>query len=187
MGNIIAQGIDNNIEIKCSEETKSRITISIQGNGNTVVIEEGVIVADSLFIFIIDNNNEVRIGKGTTFEETVISVADNNNHVIIGEDCMFARKIQILASDFHSIIQLNTGRRKNISKGITIQNHVWVGYNVTILKNTYVYANSIIAAGTVLNGIVGANSIYFSGGGEANERLENRPKRLLGSVCVMQK
>lgn len=156
----IIEGIGNSIESKCSEEAKNKIIISIQGNNNKVIIEEEVRVAESLIIFVVDNNNLVHIGKGTSFEETAISVADDNNYVIIGEDCMFARNIRILASDFHSIIQLKTGKRKNISKGITIQNHVWVGYNVTILKNSYVYANSIIAAGTVLKGTIGANRIY---------------------------
>lgn len=80
------------------------------------VIEEGVKVTELLFIYIADNNSLVHIGKNTTFGETAISVADNENFVIIGEDCMFARNVRILASDFHAIIELETGKRKKFFK-----------------------------------------------------------------------
>lgn len=134
-----------------------------------MIIEEGVKVVDCLVIYIVDDNSNVFIGRGTTFEQTAISVADCGNSVVIGEDCMFARNTTILASDFHSIMDLTTGLRKNISKGVAIDNHVWIGYGAAILKNTHIYSNSIIGAGAVCHGEIFANSVYINGSKKIQE------------------
>lgn len=159
----------NCVEMKCSEEMKDKISVVIGGDNNKVIIEEGVEVVDSLKVYIEDNDNVVFIGKGTTFEETSISVADTDNFVCIGQDCMFARGVQLLASDFHAIVELGSGKRRNISKGIVIDNHVWIGYGSLIKKNTHIFSNSIISAGTVVQGVVAANSI-FTGNLEKNKK-----------------
>ena len=145
----------------------------IEGEGNVVVIEEMVEVVDCLAIQIVDNNNVVHIGRGSTFEETSISVADGDNHVVIGEDCMFARNTRIMASDFHAIIDLQTGKRTNVSKDVIIDNHVWVGYGAVILKKTHIFSNSIIGAGAIVHGKVSANSIYAADA-KGSERAEKR-------------
>lgn len=163
----------NRVELKCDEKTGERIHITIEGEGNVVVIEEMVEVADCLTIHIVDNNNVVHIGRGTTFEETSISVADCDNHVVLGEDCMFARNTRIMASDFHAIIDLQTGQRTNMSKEVIVDNHVWVGYGAVILKNTHIFSNSIIGAGTIVHGKVSANSIYTADT-KGSERAERR-------------
>ena len=155
--------MQNKILIKTSDEVREKIDISIGGNNNTVIIEELVEVEKRLEINITDNNSYIYIGRGTTFEEAVISVADENNQVLIGEDCMFSSGCKILASDFHSIIDLKTGIRKNIPRGVKTNNHVWVGMGALILKNTDIGDNSIIGANTTVAGKIPGNSIYRDG------------------------
>ena len=154
-------GENNNVIFKCSEETQGKIELVIQGNGNSVVIEEFVEVTSLLRICIMDNNSKVIIGRGTTIESASISVADDDNFVIIGEDCMFAQNVTLLASDFHTICNLEEGRRINVRKGNKIDNHVWLGIGVTVLKNTRVMSNSICRAASTIGGvIVPPNTIY---------------------------
>lgn len=155
------RGTGNRIDLQCSDTFKDRIYIEISGNNNIVIIEQFVEVSSSLEISIVDNDSYVYIGKGSTFEETSIAVADSNNKVIIREDCMFARATQILASDFHSIVDLRTGKRKNISREVIIDNHVWIGLGAIVLKNTHIMSNSIIGANTVAYGIIWPNSIFM--------------------------
>lgn len=155
------RGTGNRIDLQCSDTFKDRIYIEISGNNNIVIIEQFVEVSSSLEISIVDNDSYVYIGKGSTFEETSIAVADSNNKVIIREDCMFARATQILASDFHSIVDLRTGKRKNISREVIIDNHVWIGLGAIVLKNTHIMSNSIIGANTVAHGIIWPNSIFM--------------------------
>lgn len=152
---------DNRIELKCSNDIKEKIQINIIGKNNIVIVEEAVIVSECLLILIVDDNCLVHIGKGCTFEETCISIADRGNRVIIGEDSMFARRTTVLASDFHTIADLKTGKRKNISKEVIIDNHVWIGFGATILKNTHIMSNSIIGAHSVVHGMVLPNSIFI--------------------------
>ena len=46
-------------------------------------------------------------------------------------------------------------------KGIKIDNHVWLGINVVLLKNTHIMSNSVIGAASTLGGvIVPPNTIY---------------------------
>lgn len=160
-GNYNIKGTGNRIDLLCNDIYKDKIYIEILGNNNVVIIEQFVEVSDSLKISIVDDNSYVYIGKGSTFEETSIAVADNHNKVIIGEDCMFARATKILASDFHSIIDLKTGKRKNISREVEIDNHVWIGLGAIVLKNTHIMSNSIIGANTVAHGIIRPNSIFM--------------------------
>lgn len=155
--------MQNKILIKTSDEVREKIDISIEGKNNTVIVDELVEVRKRLEINVADDNSYIYIGRGTTFEETVISVADENNQVLIGEDCMFSSGCKILASDFHSIIDLKTGIRKNFSKGVKINNHVWIGMDVLILKNTNIGDNSIIGANTTVAGRIPGNSIYRNG------------------------
>lgn len=37
-------------------------------------------------------------------------------------------------------------------KGIKIDNHVWLGINVVLLKNTHIMSNSVIGAASTLGG-----------------------------------
>ena len=155
-------GGTNIVEMECSNSTLEKIKIEINGERNTVIIEELVEVESYLDISIEDNDNYVFIGRSSTFEATSIAIADNNNKVIIGEDCMFARNTKILASDFHSIIDLKTGIRRNVAKEVRIDNHVWIGFGCIVLKNTHIMSNSIMAANSVVSGNILANCVYTS-------------------------
>lgn len=153
-------GTGNEININCSFEMCDKISISISGNNNRLIIEEGVRISEVLFIFICDSGNLIHLKKNTTVESMGISVADNNNFVIIGEDCMISTNVRILASDFHSIYGMHDGIRRNGVTGVYIGNHVWLGYECMILKNTQIMPNSIIGARTVVTGKVGANTVF---------------------------
>lgn len=153
-------GTGNEININCSFEMCDKISVSISGNNNRIIIEEGVKISEVLFIFICDSGNLVHLKKNTTVESMGISVADNDNFVIIGEDCMISTNVRILASDFHSIYGIHDGIRRNGVSGIYIGNHVWLGYECMILKNTRIMPNSIIGARAVVAGDVGANTVF---------------------------
>lgn len=63
---------------------------------------------------------------------------------------MFSWNIAIWNSDSHSIFDKNSKKLLNIGKKIKIEDHVWVGMNSVILKNTQISSNSIIAANAVV-------------------------------------
>lgn len=98
-------------------------------------------------------------GGGTSIEEMLISIAEDNNIVTIGRDCMISSGVSIIASDFHSVIDLNTGKRINYASGVSIGEHVWIGLNTIILKNSVIDNNVIVGAGSVVRGKFGSNCV----------------------------
>lgn len=152
------KGNNNIVNVK-SQIIIGTLYINVEGDGHEIIISENVIVSDRLHIFVIDNYSKVFIGEQTTFEEASIAIADENNSIIIGKDCMFARQIRLLASDFHSIIEIDSGSRINFSSGIHIGDHVWIGESVKILKNSNIHSNSVIAINAVVSGDIPSNCI----------------------------
>ena len=120
-----------------TEKYRKKINIMIEGSNNRIIIGKNVVVKGSLNIAVEGNESLVCIGDNTTFENTTIELTEDNNFVEIGKDCMFAKGTELLASDYHSIIDINNGLRINNEKGIIIKNHVWLATDSLVLKYFY--------------------------------------------------
>ncbi|MGG3709623.1 hypothetical protein ABES27_14835, partial [Heyndrickxia coagulans] len=82
----------------------------------------------------------------------------------------------IMDTDFHKIIT-HTNETINSNKEIIIKDKVWIGCRCTILKGTIVEKGNVIAANTVISGIVNhQNSVI---GGNPNRLLKNNIKWLI--------
>jgi len=99
------------------------------------------------------NESEIFIGENFSCRGCCIENHDEKNlKVNIGNDCMFSYGIRLRVSDGHSIYYLNTKQTiNNPQRGIIIGNHVWIGLNSTILKDTNIADNSIIGAHSLVN------------------------------------
>ena len=64
--------------------------------------------------------------------------------------------------DSHSIVDLE-GKRLNTSESIRIGDHVWVGINVTCLKGVHIANNSVVGAGSLLNGSFSEENVVLAG------------------------
>lgn len=148
------------------------IAITITGANNTVVIEDNVLVVESLRIYIEGDNNNIFIGEYTTFVQTSISISDSNIPLHISRDCMFANGVSIMPSDAHSVIDLTTGEITNKAVGVNIGEHVWVCANTIIMKNCNIGNGAIIAAGAVVTKDVPENCIV--GGNPGKVIAKNR-------------
>jgi acetyltransferase-like isoleucine patch superfamily enzyme len=146
IGNINGNGNTIKIGKHCNI---NKLHINITGNGYHILLGDYIAVDDSLTIFSVDGSSTVHIGSGCTFVETVISLAEGSS-CRIGQDCMFSSAVQLLCSDYHSIVSSVTGEKLNRAQGITVGNHVWVGMRAMLLKNIAIEDNSVIAAGAVV-------------------------------------
>lgn len=157
-GVVSIKGNDNTVLIP--KNLQGICNINILGNGHHIQIEDGVKISKKLSINVFDNNGYVYIGKDTTIVDLTILVNENNNKVEIGQDCMFSRGITIQSTDSHSIISLEDGNCINYAtRGVIIKDHVWVGLNATILKDTIINKNTIIAASAVVSGEIAENVV----------------------------
>lgn len=95
------------------------------------------------------NFSELKIGKNFYCGSCKIYLHDEpHKQITIGDDCIFSTDILLRTSDAHAI--LNTHNiTQNKPQNIIIQNNVWIGMNVLILKGSIIPDNSIVAAGSV--------------------------------------
>lgn len=72
------------------------------------------------------------------------------NHISIGEHVAISHNVTIMDSDAHRVIE----EGYEMSKPVTIGNHVWIGTRATILKGVTIGNGAIVAAGAVVTGNV---------------------------------
>ncbi len=155
-------------------------TFFIKGENNVLIFEDNVKISNCQFFIIgdnckitfkgsrrmsdsrfdlLDSKTSLSVGKNTGFNRTRVVVAGENNMVNIGSDCIIAEGVEIWASDTHSIVDEQTGKRINQDQPINIGNHVWLGTQCFITKGVNIGDNSIIGARSVVTKDVKTNSL----------------------------
>lgn len=141
-------GENNTIIIK-NPKSNVNLVVSIYGNNNKIIIEENCII-NGLTCWIEDDNNEIHIGKDTLVCRPIKLMCLEGQSIIIGERCMFAEGVNFRTSDSHSILN-SSNQRINAPANIVLANHVWVGYQVLVLKGCSIAENTIIGAKSVVS------------------------------------
>lgn len=124
-------------------------TITIYGNKSAVMLGDGALCNHAEF-HLEDDGSEIIIGKQCKLTGSIHLAATEGRKIIIGDDCLFSNHITIRNGDSHSIIERETGKRINPAEDVQIDEHVWVGHNVTILKGAHIGRDSIVAAGAIV-------------------------------------
>ncbi len=86
---------------------------------------------------------------GSSFINTEVLIRCAKS-ITIGNDCVISHRVVINDSDMHSLIEDGRVLPRYGTKGIVIEDHVWIGVNVTILKDVTIGEGSMIAAGAVV-------------------------------------
>lgn len=131
--------------VKIGNQCRFRnMTIEVYGKNNTVEIADSVMVYEKCYISIKGDNCHCIIGKKTTIGSASFFLEESGKDIVIGEDCMLGRDVCLQTTDFHSVVDATTGNRINYPESITVGNHVWLGYSVTLGKGTAVADNSVV-------------------------------------------
>lgn len=158
-------GVNNQLDIPSK---RSNVKITIHGNNNTVDIAPAKNL-ENLNILILGDNNHLSIGENARiYGPCSIRVEDGakvlighdtglrgvkilarESSISIGNDCMTSYGVTIRNHDSHNVLDANR-TICNPPKDIIIEDHVWIGENVTILKGTKIKPNSIAAFGAIL-------------------------------------
>lgn len=109
-------------------------------------------------LFVIENSR-LEVGDGTTVGYDYFFYSPLNSYLTIGKDCMLSHRVGLYAQDGHAIFDLKSMKRINNHNGTSIHDHVWVGYNATILKNVTVGTGAIIGADAHVNKSVPNNCV----------------------------
>lgn len=150
---------DNNTVIIDKYTVLNNVHFHLAGNGHKVHIGESCKVTQSATIWIEDDNCSLYIGDKTFIIHAGIALTELNSKIHIGANCIFSYDIDIRCGDSHSIIDLETKKRINYAQDINIQDHIWVGAHVCILKGVTIGADSIVAAGSVVTKSADSNVV----------------------------
>ena len=165
-----------------SESSEFNFKIDIVGNGNKVFVEEGALLRD-LYIRIWGDNNVIKIGNSciiqgriifdghdqlvdigdkTTFERVAI-LSSEGADVIVGKDCMLSFGITIRTTDAHSVIDLESNERINKAQSIIIDDHVWLGQEVMVLKGVKISKDCVVGARSIVSKSLTSKNCAYAG------------------------
>lgn len=169
-----------------------QLKVQISGVGNLIILEEPIFFRNStiqinsnnniikisptkrlviLNVCITDGNNQsLVIGKDFSCGKTSILMHEEFSHISFGEDCMLSADILILNSDCHHI-SFGDKENINISSGIFVGNHVWIGRGASLFKNAR------LGDGCIL----GAFSVLSKGFSKANCVIAGNPAKIIKS------
>ncbi len=104
-------------------------------------------------------DSSIVIGRKVTATSAVLLSAVEGTAIRIGEDVMFAKQCQVRGDDAHPIFDVRTERRVNVSRDITIGNHVWVGFASVVLGGARIDDGSVIGMNSLVKSHVPNNCI----------------------------
>lgn len=137
-------------------------SIVITGDGNRVVIEDGVVFSEGGRIRVEDKNNILHIGANSIIINCFFSISDDDSKIEVGKNCLFSANVIVRNADDHSILN-EDGKRFNYSKDVYFGDHVWVSYGATILKGCHIENDSIIGANALLSNFQGGPNSLIVG------------------------
>lgn len=168
----IILGLNNRINIKdgCSLST---VTLNLKDNSEFNIGSKNSFAAMNVSLIgdshvVIGNNNGLRGVNILLFAHAHLSIGNNNQlksdgsefrghdhtKIIIKDDTLWSQGVHILNGDGHSIFDIETKKRINdVRDGkntIVINNHVWVGKSVTLLRGTDVGEGSVIGINSLV-------------------------------------
>jgi maltose O-acetyltransferase len=90
----------------------------------------------------------IDIGTGTSFSNNVQVIAEQR--VTIGACCLIGDAVLIMDSDFHDLSAAGRHSQPATSAPIVIEDNVFIGSRVIILKGVTIGKDSVIGAGSVV-------------------------------------
>lgn len=151
-------------------KTKGRFSchqlVRLEGKGRIIFGDKVMIgVSPSPYLYETSSYIEARseasdiyIGDNVCINNNAAIIAGGSS-IHIGKDCLIGPNFVCFDSNFHS---LKPSRRENSNysyKSVFIDENVFIGANVTVLKGSYIGRNSVIGAGCVINGIIPEGSL----------------------------
>jgi acetyltransferase-like isoleucine patch superfamily enzyme len=101
-------------------------------------------------------NSRIKIGNNVNTNNNIFLCAAN--YIEIGDNTLIGQNVTIMDHEAHGILPNDRREVGVIGKVITGKN-VWLGNNVTILKNSEIGDNTVVATGAVVSGSFPANVI----------------------------
>ncbi len=126
----------------------------------SIRLGESVILSNNVTLSC--KNGSIHIGDNTGINTGAIVQSTNQCPVVIGEDAIIGQMSLVVGGGNYNTEQLDVLIREQGIKqdgGVTIEENVWIGANVTVLGGVTVGKGSILAAASVMTKSVPAYSV----------------------------
>ncbi len=100
----------------------------------------------------------IKIGSNNYFNNNLCVIAESS-YIAIGNNCLFGINVEIINSDFHEISIKKRYFNTQKSKEVIIDDNVFIGNNVKIMKGVHIGENAVISNGSVVFDDVEKNTI----------------------------
>lgn len=138
--------------------TAQKCEIIVAGRNCRIKIAEGCSFP-SLYLYLKADNTFVSIGPGTRANSLLwANLSGAGTKLCLGADCLLA-SVKARTSDSHDILDLGTGEPINPPGDITVEDHVWLGEDVLLLKGAHVGTCSVVGARSLVSGAIPPNSL----------------------------
>ncbi len=142
----------NNEIIILNGHPKSNVSLLVHGDNNKVFITTDEEIKLTGIIGLADGlakNCLFQVGDKTSINGLHFVLMDNNSKIMIGDSCVFSFQIEMWVSDTHTILDAEKNII-NMGKEIIVGNHVWVGKEAKILKNSIIPGGGVVGMGSVV-------------------------------------
>ncbi|HAP79050.1 MAG TPA: acyltransferase [Ruminococcus sp.] len=120
----------------------------------------GNLVLNSNCCIRVRENAKLKIGRNVFFNNNCVLTCRES--VTIGNNVIFGPNVLIFDNDHN--YRDSDFMHKFITKPIVIEDNVWIGGNVTILKGAYICSGAVIGAGCVVRGRVEPDTVMYTSG-----------------------
>ncbi len=103
-------------------------------------------------------NSIIEIGNDVIINNNIVIISESEG-IFIGNKTLIGTNCEIIDSDFHALEPTKRDTGKAITKKITIEENVFIGSNVKILKGVTIGKNSVIANGSIVSKSIPQNVI----------------------------
>lgn len=171
----IPNGVVSGDNVKIGENVVIADTARIRGSsrGTQILIGAHSEIYDYVVIRCVGGNGNVEIGEHCFFNPGVVLYSGNG--IKLGNFVLVAAGVKIMPTN-HACESRRTPMRKQgfagSKGGIEIDDDVWLGANAVILDGARIGRGAIIAAGSVVRGVVPAFEIW---GGIPAVKISDRP------------
>lgn len=143
-------GSNNKIEFYDKIPKMKNVKIDC-GTNSIINIKQTAYRLKNLYINTRAENVSVNIDENFSIESGKFDFhGEPNININIGKDCQFGSNIQLDPADGHTIYDEYSKNMLNTPKDINIKSHVWLCENVSVLKDTCIPDNCIVAKGSIV-------------------------------------
>ncbi|MGN6743252.1 MAG: acyltransferase [Amnibacterium sp.] len=151
-------GSNNRVEV-AHPLRLSRLQVQFDCDNGTLTLGSSRGVPPFASTMRIGQDSTIRIGSDVSTTGVVSISATEGTSVTIGDDVMFSSGNDIRADDGHPIFDVRTGKRVNVSKSISVGDHVWLGRLAVLLGGAQIGAGTVIGYGSLVTGRIPNNCI----------------------------